>query len=287
MNRLQAYRLAAPSDVRKLLTERGIQIKKRLGQNFLIDRNVVDKIVAAAEILPEDVVLEIGPGVGGLTQALAQSGAHVVALEIDRELVALLEELFSATPNVTIVASDALTADLHSHVPPGGSLKVVANLPYYITSPLIMRLLEEGLPVRLAVLMVQSEVADRLVAAPGTKAYGALTVAVQYRAEVERVIKAPRTVFLPQPNVDSTVVKLRPRPYPRPAADEALLFAVVKASFAQRRKTLRNALQALAAEYGIDSTALLERAGIPPGTRGESLAVDDFITIAETIRLVL
>lgn len=275
--------LTAPGTVRQLLNAHGIRIKKRLGQNFLVDRNILQKIVAAAELEADDTVLEVGPGLGALTQALAERAGRVVAVEIDEQLIPVLHKTLAAYPNVTIVHADALRLDLGSLVPGAAKVKVVANLPYYITSPLLMHFLEADLPLERLVVMVQAEVAERLQAAPGSKAYGALTVAVQYRAEVTRVAKVPRTVFLPQPGVDSAILCLRLRPYPVRPKDEGLFFAVVRAAFAQRRKTLRNALAPLAGERGVAVEEVLGKANVDPAVRGETLSIEAFIAVADAL----
>jgi 16S rRNA (adenine1518-N6/adenine1519-N6)-dimethyltransferase len=276
-------RLASPGTVRSLLRAYGVQVKKRYGQNFLIDANILNRIVEAAELGPDDTVLEIGPGVGVLTEAMARRAGRVVAVEIDDQLVPLLRDVLAGCDNVQIVAGDALRIDLEQLVQGASRVKVVANLPYYVTSPLIMRCLEAPLPLERMVVMVQAEVADRLGAAPGTKEYGALTVAVQYRADVRRLLKVPRTVFFPRPNVDSAVVVLTMRPYPVQARDERLFEEVVRASFAQRRKTLRNALASVAGAHGVDVEIMLRRAGVDPGLRGESLTIEQFVALAEAL----
>lgn len=281
--RVTARRLTSPSVVRALLREHGVNVKKRFGQNFLIDQNILEKIVAAAELRVEDTVLEIGPGVGALTEALAQKAGAVVAVEIDDQLLPLLRQVLAPYENVRLIHGDALRIDWSEALGPVTSLKIVANLPYYITSPLIMGFLESTLPIQLMVLMVQAEVAERLAAVPGSKAYGALTVAVQYRAEVRRIAKVPRTVFYPQPNVDSAVVALRIRPYTVQAADEEVFSTLVRSAFAQRRKTLRKALMPLAGEMDFDVEELLQSAGIDPSLRGESLAVDSYVALANAI----
>ncbi len=280
---MNELRLSAPSEVRRILGSYGVQLKRRWGQNFLIDANILRHIVDAASLGADDTVIEIGPGIGSLTQALAQRAGRVIAIEIDRELVHILRELFADEPKVELIAGDALKVDFSELVPEGTPIKVVANLPYYITSPLIFHLLEQRVALEFAVLMVQAEVADRLVAAPGSKDYGSLSVAVQYRADVDVVVRVPRTVFMPQPQVDSKVVRLRPRPYTPAAKSDELFFAVVRAAFAQRRKTLRKALQPLAQTYQIDSTELLERAGIDPSLRGEKLDLGTFVSLANVL----
>lgn len=280
---LTGRRLWSPSTVRSLLDEYGIHVKKRYGQNFLIDGNILSRIVEAAELGPDDTVIEVGPGLGVLTEAMAQRAGKVIAVEIDDQLVPLLRDVLGEYNNVQVVAGDALRIDLADLAQGAARIKVVANLPYYITSPLIMRFLEADLPLERMVVMVQAEVADRLSAEPGSKAYGSISIAVQYRADVERVIKVPRTVFFPQPNVDSAVVALKIRPYPVRAQDDDLFEAVVRAAFAQRRKTLRKALSALAGAHGVDVEIMFHKAGVDPTLRGESLAIEQFIALADAL----
>jgi len=282
--------LATPSGVAAVLRHLGLSPRKALGQNFLVDRNIVAKILDAAQLAPEDTVLEIGPGLGVLTWELARRARSVVAVELDAGLVRWLRALFAGQPNVRLVHGDALTVDLAgllaAHPPgPGGSAKVLANLPYYITSPLLMRLLEEGLPISLAVVMVQKEVARRLLARPGTKDYGALSVAVQLRTHAEIVAPVPPGVFFPPPEVESAVVRLTLRPLPEEVEDAAFFSAVVRAAFAQRRKTLRNALQSGAGLWDKDAVpAALAEAGIDGGRRGETLSVAEFVRLSAALR---
>lgn len=264
--------LATPSAVRNLMEAHGFHLKKRFGQNFLVDANILRNIVAAATVEPGTVVLEIGPGIGALTQVLAEAGARVVAVEIDTDLVRVLQETMAPYPGVTIVAGDALRLDLAALLPPDISCRVVANLPYYITSPLLLKLFEDELPMNVAVVMVQREVAARLVAAPGSADYGALTVALAYRAQVEQVAVVPRQVFFPQPNVDSAVVRLIPRPFPHPAASAEMFELTVRVAFGQRRKTLRNVIRAA----GYDAASVLAAADIDGSRRGETLSPQEF-----------
>jgi len=278
--------LATPSGVAAVLARRGLAPRKGLGQNFLVDRHIVAKILGAARLAPADTVLEIGPGLGVLTWELAERARSVIAVELDAGLVRWLTELFADKPHVRLVHADALEADLggllSAHPPgPGGSAKVLANLPYYITSPLLMRLLEENLPISLAVVMVQKEVARRLTAPPGTKDYGALSVAVQLRADVEIVAPVPPGVFFPPPEVESAVVRLTVRPLPAGAPSGTFISAVVRAAFAQRRKTLRNALQTGASLWPKEAVpAALAEAGIDGSRRGETLSVQEFVRLA-------
>lgn len=274
-------RLTSPSTVRAILDAHGIQIKKKYGQNFLIDQNILNKIIEAADVGPDDTVIEVGPGLGALTQALSERAGRVVAVEIDTQLIPVLHTVLGERPNVEIVQGDALRVDLEELAAKAHRVQVVANLPYYITSPLIMRFLESSLPLERMVVMVQAEVAERLQAGPGTKEYGSISIAVQYRAEVKRVTKVPRTVFLPQPNVDSAVVAMKIRPYPVRAQDERLFDRLVRAAFGQRRKTLRKALSSFAGELGVDVETLCERSGIDPTVRGESLPIESFVALAD------
>lgn len=287
-------RLATPSGVAAVLQAYGLAARKSLGQNFLIDRNVLGKIVAGAQLHPDDVVLEIGPGLGVMTRQLARHCRHVIAVEVDSGFVRWLEHLLESdddTDNVQLVHADALHVDLASLLAarsPGaaGSYKVVANLPYYITSPLLMRLLEEGLPFSSVVVMVQKEVAGRLEAAPATKDYGALSVAVQLRADVELVATAPRGAFYPAPAVDSAVVRMTLRDFPEPVADESVLRAVVRAAFGQRRKTVRNAFRHAAAEWGVGAETIdtaLDIAAVDGRRRGETLTPTEFILVANAL----
>lgn len=280
--------LTSPSQVARLLKERGLSAKKGLGQNFLVDQNIVRRIVESAGIEEGGWALEIGPGLGALTSALSERAERVVALEIDRDLANLLREIL-AGPTISIVEGDALALDWRQALCQEGwngqRLYLVANLPYYITSPLIMKALESGLPFAAVVVMVQKEVADRMLAAPGSKDFGVLSLAVQYYAESSLVLKVPRTVFLPAPAVDSAVVKLVPRP-PQVSAPKEELFAVIRAAFQQRRKTLRNALKPLLDEWQL-SMEVLDRAltecGIDPGVRGERLSLTDFSRLTEEL----
>ncbi|MDP3044376.1 MAG: 16S rRNA (adenine(1518)-N(6)/adenine(1519)-N(6))-dimethyltransferase RsmA [Eubacteriales bacterium] len=264
----------------------GIRPRKSLGQNFLISGNVLDRIVAAAEIRSGDTVVEIGPGVGVLTRRLALAGARVIALELDRRLLPLLEETLADLSGVEVVQGDALEVDFRALLAERGltgTFKVVANLPYYITSPLIARLLEEGHPFELAVVMVQREVAERLVAGPGTKAYGAFSVLVQYYTQPASVLRVSRRNFSPPPEVDSTVILMRRLKEPRVKVNSApAFFAVVRGAFGQRRKMLPSALEG--AGLGLDKRfwmQVCEIAGIDPKRRGETLSIGEFGQLAD------
>lgn len=256
-----------------------LTMSKKMGQNFLIDRAVVDGIVEAADITDADHVLEIGPGIGTLTQGLAEAGAEVVAVELDRRLPDILAKTLAGYENVRIVNGDILKIDIPREMA-AETYKVVANLPYYITTPIIMKLLEERLPISVLVTMIQREVALRMVARPGGKDYGALSVAVQYYTEPEIVFDVPPEAFIPSPAVHSSVIRCRVRREPPVTVlDEATFFRVVKASFAQRRKTLSNSLRS----GGFTSEtihAMLEAAGVDGKRRGETLSLEEFAALA-------
>lgn len=264
------------------------RMQKKYGQNFLIDANILAKIVEAAQITEDDCVLEIGPGIGTMTQYLAEAADRVVAVEIDRELIPILEETLSPYDNVTVMCADILKVDLAELVRENGGrpVKVVANLPYYITTPIIMALFESRMPLASITVMVQSEVADRMQTGPGSKDYGALSLAVQYYAKPEIVARVPASCFMPRPNVDSTVVRLTK--YEKPlveAADEAFLFAAIRASFNQRRKTLANGL-ANAGGLGVSRVqveAVLEEMGLPPMVRGETFTLEQFAELSNRL----
>lgn len=258
----------------------GLRMSKKLGQNFLIDARIVQGIVDAAEIQPGDRVLEIGPGIGTLTQGLAEAGADVTAVELDKKLPAVLKETLKAYDNVRIVPGDILKVNI-PEIMGEGPFKVAANLPYYITTPILMTLLERHLPITQMVTMVQKEVAERMTARPGSRIYGALSVAVQYYTEPEIVLDVPPRSFIPAPEVMSVVVSCRVRKEPAvKVSDEKLLFRVVKAAFGQRRKTLMNALKG----GGFPKEAVrdaLETSGIDPTRRGETLTLAEFGRLAD------
>lgn len=280
---------ANPSYVKKTMREGGFTTKKRFGQNFLIDQNIVDKIIASAELSKDEWVLEIGPGLGVLTTIMGKKVAQVVAMEIDRDLVGILQNEVLA-PNVKIIEGDALALDwfelLKEQGWQGEPLKLVANLPYYLTTPLVMKSLESKLPFKSIVVMVQREVADRMLASSGSKDFGVLSLAVQYYAEVSLALTVPRTVFLPAPAVDSAVVKLEPR-LPEVDAPPEELFAVIRSSFQQRRKTVRNALKPLIKEWNLtfdDLDQALEAADIEPTKRGERLDLVAFSRLTKELK---
>ena len=261
-----------------ILKRFGIRMSKKLGQNFLIDENVVNNIVEAAGIAHGDAVLEIGPGIGSLTQGLAEAGATVTAVEIDRRLLDVLAKTLEGYDNVRVVHGDILKIDISETVG-APRYKVVANLPYYITTPIIMGLLEARMPIDVLVTMVQKEVAQRMVAVPGTKDYGALSVAVQYYTKAEIMFIVKPDSFIPPPSVDSAVIRCTVREKPPVQVDEKIFFRVVKAAFAQRRKTLSNTLKT----SGVPAETLkviLAAAGIDGNRRGETLSIDEFAALS-------
>lgn len=271
--------IASPEVVHYICKRFDIKMSKKLGQNFLIKRGIVDEIVHAAELTPGEPVLEVGPGIGTLTQGLAQSGADVTAIELDRRLLEVLDTTLASYDNVRIVHGDVLKLDvptIMNHKP----FKVVANLPYYITTPIIMSLLESKLPIERLVVMVQKEVALRMVAKPGTKDYGALSVAVQYYTEPDIVLDVPPKSFLPAPAVTSSVIRcvLRDKP-PVDVIDEKLFFRVVKAGFAQRRKTFSNTMKTTGLSRD-RIEELLAKANIDGQRRGETFTLQEFADIA-------
>jgi len=261
-----------------ILKRFGIRMSKKLGQNFLIDEHVVQSIVKAANITQGDAVLEIGPGIGTLTQGLAEAGAAVTAVEIDRRLIEVLAKTLEGYENIRVVHGDILRIDIGKEVA-APRYKVVANLPYYITTPIIMGLLEAHMPVDILVTMVQKEVAQRMVAVPGTKDYGSLSVAVQYYTKPEIMFVVPPASFIPPPAVDSAVIRCTVREKPPVEVNERIFFRVVKAAFAQRRKTLSNTLKTTGVPADI-LKVILEKAGIDGGRRGETLSLEEFAAIA-------
>jgi 16S rRNA (adenine1518-N6/adenine1519-N6)-dimethyltransferase len=287
--------IATPRRTKEILDQYGFSFKKSLGQNFLIDTNILRKIVDAAEISAETGAIEIGPGIGALTEQLARRAKKVVAFEIDQRLLPILADTLSPYGNVRIIHQDVLKADIHQVIAAEftdvADIMVVANLPYYVTTPIIMKLLTDRLPIRGMVVMLQKEVADRLAAKPGTKDYGSLSIAVQYYTEAEVVMTVPRTVFIPQPNVDSAVIRLIKRKQPPVAVnDEAFFFQVVRASFAQRRKTILNNLvnnlpNGKAMKEQIESS--LANASIDPRRRGETLTMEEFAALSNVLRNLL
>ena len=276
------YELARKGTIRRLTEHFGLRMQKKWGQNFLIRPEVVEDIVDAAELGPDDRVLEIGPGIGTLTQGLARTGAQVTAVELDPKLPEILAETLAAYPNVRIVPGDILKTDVRALM--GDTpFTVAANLPYYITTPILMYLLEQKLPLVRLVLMMQREVAERLAASPGTKAYGAITLAVQYYTEAHVLFDVEPESFWPAPNVVSSVVEFIPRKQPPvDVRDEKLLFRLVKIAFAQRRKTFRNNIKSAGYESAT-ADALLVRAEIDGGRRGETFSLEEFARLANVL----
>ena len=285
-------RIADYSVTRAILERHGFTFKKSFGQNFLTDTNILQKIVDTAEIDKKVNVIEIGPGIGALTEFLAESAAEVMAFEIDDRLVPILADTLRDFDNVTVVNQDILKVDLAQYMAefknPDLPIKVVANLPYYITTPILMHLIESGIPFSEFVVMMQREVADRISAQPNTKAYGSLSIAVQYYMTAKVAFIVPRTVFVPAPNVDSAILKMVRRDQPAVAVqDEKFFFKVSKASFVHRRKTLWNNLTShfgKSEETKAKLTAALEQAELSPSVRGEALALADFARLADALK---
>ncbi len=280
--------LGVPQNTIAVLQKYNFAFQKKFGQNFLIDPRVLEKIVEAARITPEDCVLEIGPGIGTMTQYLAESAREVVAVEIDRALIPILQDTLAAYDNVTVLNEDIMKVDVLQIVRErnqGRPIKVVANLPYYITTPIVMSLLESHVPLQSITIMVQKEVADRMQIGPGTKDYGALSLAVQYYAEPEVVARVPANCFMPRPNVDSAVIRLtRYQEPPVEVQDEKHLFSLIRASFNQRRKTLANGL---ANGLGISReqvTTALEEMGLSATVRGETLTLEQFASLSNLLK---
>lgn len=281
--------LGIPQNTIEILQKYDFHFQKKFGQNFLIDPHVLEKIVEAAGIGPDDFVLEIGPGIGTMTQYLCEHAGKVMAVEIDRKLMEILEETLSAYDNVTVVNEDILKLDIAKIAEEennGKPIKVVANLPYYITTPIIMELFESKVPLDSVTVMVQKEVAERMQAEPGTKEYGALSLAVQYYAEAEIVANVPPNCFMPRPNVGSAVIRLTcHKTSPVEVLDERFLFRVIRASFNQRRKTLQNGL-GNDASLPINKTQVaeaLEEMGLSATIRGETLSLEEFARLSNLL----
>ena len=282
-------KLSNPQKTIEVLQKYNFSFQKKFGQNFLIDPHVLDKIIAAAEITKDDFVLEIGPGIGTLTQYLAEAAREVVAVEIDSTLIPILEDTLNAYDNVSVINEDVLKVDLRKLAEErngGKPIKVVANLPYYITTPIIMSLFESHVPLKSLTVMVQKEVALRMQAGPGTKDYGALSLAVQYYASPYLAANVPPNCFMPRPNVGSAVIRLtRFEETPVQVKDEKLLFRLIRASFNQRRKTLQNGL---VNSQELDFTkeqvaAAIATLGVSPSVRGEALTLEQFAALAHAL----
>lgn len=282
-------KLSNPQKTIEVLQKYNFTFQKKFGQNFLIDPHVLDKIIAAAEITKDDFVLEIGPGIGTLTQYLAEAAREVVAVEIDSSLIPILEDTLSSYDNVSVINEDVLKVDLKKLAEErngGKPIKVVANLPYYITTPIIMGLFESHVPLKSLTVMVQKEVALRMQAGPGTKDYGALSLAVQYYADPYLAANVPPNCFMPRPNVGSAVIRLtRFEETPVKVTDEALLFRLIRASFNQRRKTLQNGLVNSPELYFSKEqvAAAIETLGVSPSVRGEALTLEQFAALCNAL----
>jgi len=283
-----------PTNTLEIIKKYGFGFQKRFGQNFLIDGNVVEKIVREAGITKDDFVLEIGPGIGTMTQILCENAREVAAVEIDKNLIPILAETLAPYDNVSVINEDILKVDvrkLAEEKNDGRPIKVVANLPYYITTPIIMGLFESHVPLESITIMVQKEVAQRMQVGPGTKDYGALSLAVQFYADAQIVLKVPASCFMPRPNVDSAVIKLvRHEDAPVKVKDEQFMFRVIRAAFNQRRKTLANSLANSSELNGSghactreDVTTALEAMGLPVGIRGEALTLAQFGELADRL----
>lgn len=285
-------RIADYSVTKAVLERHGFTFKKSFGQNFLTDTNILQKIVDTAEIDKNVNVIEIGPGIGALTEFLAENAAEVMAFEIDERLVPILEDTLRDHDNVKVINEDILKADLQTRVKefenPDLPIKVVANLPYYITTPILIHLIESKIPFAEFVVMMQKEVADRISAEPNTKAYGSLSIAVQYYMTAKVAFIVPRTVFVPAPNVDSAILKMTRREQPLvEVKDEDFFFRVSKASFVHRRKTLWNNLTShfgKSEEVKNKLEQALENAAIKPSIRGEALSISDFARLSDALR---
>ena len=281
--------LGNPKNTIEIIQKYEFMFQKKFGQNFLIDTHVLEKIISAAGITKNDCVLEIGPGIGTMTQYLAENAGHVVAVEIDRNLIPILKETLADYDNVTVINEDILRVDIKALAEEyngGKPIKVVANLPYYITTPIIMGLFESGAPIDNITVMVQKEVADRMQAGPGKKDYGALSLAVQYYSHPEIVVNVPPSCFMPQPKVGSSVISLKR--YEKPVVDvddEKLMFKIIRASFNQRRKTLANGLNNFGG-MGLTKEQIqqsIEALGVPVNVRGEALSLAQFAQLSNII----
>ena len=282
MDRLSSHRAT-----KEVVNKHNFKFSKSLGQNFLIDDNVIDRILEGARLSETDRIIEVGPGIGTLTREMGKVAENVVAIEIDKTLIPILKETLADLDNVEVVNEDILKVDVQGLINEklnGGPVKLVANLPYYITTPIVMKFLEEDIPVTDIVVMVQKEVADRMNAKPSTKDYGALSVAVQYYCDTEIVAKAPRHMFVPQPNVDSIVIGLHVRDEKKYVVDnEDIFFKTVKASFGQRSKTLLNSLGGLGFLSKDQIREALQAANIDEKRRGETLSIDEFANLSNEI----
>lgn len=281
-------KLTSISTIKYIMEKYSFKFSKGLGQNFIIDENIVEKILNGADISENDFILEVGPGIGVMTKAMAKRAKKVVAVEIDSTLIPVLDETLAETDNVKIINEDILKLDINKVIEEefnGVAPKVIANLPYYVTTPIIMRFLEESISVEDIVVMIQKEVGERIEASPNSKVYGALSVVIQYYSDPTIVAKVPRTVFMPQPNVDSIVVRLNILKSPRvELLDKEIFFKTVKAAFSMRRKTLLNTISA---GFSMDKESvknIFEKANIDYKRRGESLSIHEFAKLSNKIK---
>ncbi|AIY07022.1 dimethyladenosine transferase [Planococcus sp. PAMC 21323] len=283
--------IATPIRTQQIMTKYNLKVKKSLGQNFLIDPNILRKIVGQANLTKKSAAIEIGPGIGALTEHLAREAGKVLAFEIDQRLLPVLADTLSPYDNISIVHADILKTNVQEAIDREladyDDIVVVANLPYYVTTPIILKLLLEKLPIRSMVVMLQKEVAERITAKPGTKAYGSLSIAIQYYTQAEMALTVPKSVFLPQPNVDSAVIRMTKREVPEVVViDEDFFFTVTRGSFVQRRKTILNNLQ-VAMPSGKEKKDLilkaLEEAEIDPTRRGETLTIKEFGLLSDKL----
>lgn len=285
-------KLYAPSTIRSIKDKYGFKLSKSLGQNFLTDKHIIDKIIEDSFIGEQDLVIEIGPGIGVLTHEAAEAAGKVIAVEIDKNLIPILQETLKEHDNVEIINRDILKTDLNEVIDANSlingkertGVKIIGNLPYYITTPIIMKILEDGVRADSITIMMQKEVADRIKAEAGTKAYGALSVAVQYYCTVAHVVNAPKEVFVPNPKVDSAVIRLDIRKEkPVTLKDEKLFFQCIKAGFGQRRKTMSNSLTGVNGMSKADVGEVLNLIGIDPGRRAETMNIEEFAMLANAV----
>ena len=282
--------IATFSRTKEIMEKHNLSFKKSLGQNFLIDANILKKIVKKAGVTDQTTVIEIGPGIGALTEQLALEAKRVIAIEIDQRFIDVLEDTLQTFDNIKVLNEDILKVDIQSlieeHSDDQEDIRVVANLPYYITTPILMKLLMEPSPIHSLTVMMQKEVADRMAATPNTKEYGSLSIAVQYFTESNVVMTVPKTCFTPQPNVDSAILQLVKREQPPvDVSDEELFFKVVQGSFKQRRKTLKNNLQKVFEDQLTKEQLanVFEKANIEPSRRGESLSIQEFADLTKQV----
>ncbi|WP_370846594.1 16S rRNA (adenine(1518)-N(6)/adenine(1519)-N(6))-dimethyltransferase RsmA [Eubacterium sp.] len=283
--------LGSPSATKEIINKYSFAFQKKFGQNFLIDSNILESIVSAADITKDDFVLEIGPGIGTMTQYLCEAARQVVAVEIDKMLIPILKDTLSEYDNVEVINQDVLKLDIKALAQEKNNekpIKVVANLPYYITTPIIMGLFESKVPIESITIMVQKEVADRMQTGPGSKDYGALSLAVQYYADAKVQLNVSASCFMPRPNVDSAVIKLTAHEKPVVDVDETLMFKVIRASFNQRRKTLVNGLKnSSELDYTKEEIVQAIKAiGKEENIRGEKLTLEEFAALSNSLKVV-